>query len=87
MVGAWIVTLLPMVYAGIACFFLLFPSENYLKNNSLDRLTFELTQIVPLTCIILLTIVLYVWGQMVWRSNAVGRLLISWFSPSRWLLI
>ncbi len=63
MVGAWIVTLLPMAYAGIACFFLLFPSQNYLQNNNLDRLTFELTQFVPLACIVLLTIVLFVWGQ------------------------
>ena len=70
MVGAWIVTLLPMAYAGIACFFLLFPSGIYLQNNHLDRLTFELTQLVPLACIVLFTIVLYVWGQTEGRNNA-----------------
>jgi glutamate:GABA antiporter len=70
-VGAWIVTLLPMAYAGIACFYLLFPSEIYLKNNHLDRLTFELTQCVPLACIVLLTAVLYVWGQTQRSRNAV----------------
>ncbi len=63
MVGALIVTLLPMAYAGIACFFLLIPSEVYLEINHLDRLTFELTQFVPLACIALCTIVLYVWGH------------------------
>jgi glutamate:GABA antiporter len=63
MVAAWIVTLLPMAYVGIACYFLLIPSDVYLTNNHLDRLTFELTHFVPLACIILLTIVLYVWGQ------------------------
>jgi len=63
MVGAWIVALLPMAYVGIACYFLLIPSDVYLKNNHLDRLTFELTHFVPLACIVLLTIVLYVWGQ------------------------
>jgi amino acid transporter len=62
-VGAWIVTLLPMAYVGIACYFLLIPSDVYLKSNHLDRLTFELTHFVPLACIVLLTIVLYVWGQ------------------------
>jgi amino acid transporter len=71
MVGAWIVTLLPMAYAGMACFFLLFPSGIYLQNNHLDRLTFELTQFVPLICIVLLSIVLYVWGQTEGRNNAV----------------
>ncbi len=63
MIGAWIVTFLPMAYVGIACYFLLIPSDVYLKNNHLDRLTFELTHFVPLACIILLTIVLYAWGQ------------------------
>jgi amino acid transporter len=63
LVGAWIVTLLPMAYVGIACYFLLIPSDVYLQNNHLDRLTFELTHFVPLACIIVLTIVLYIWGQ------------------------
>jgi amino acid transporter len=70
MVGAWIVTLLSMAYAGIACFLLVL-SEVYLKNNHLNRLTFELTQRLPLACIILLTIVLRVWGQAEKRNNAV----------------
>ena len=70
MVGAWIVTLLPMAYVGMACFFLLFPNGTYLQNNHLNRLTFELTQWVPLACIVLLTIVLYVWGQKERRNDA-----------------
>ena len=63
LVGAWIVTLLPVLYVGIACYFLLIPGDGYLQNNHLDRLAFELTHFVPLACIIALTIVLYVWGQ------------------------
>jgi amino acid transporter len=63
LVGAWIVALLPMLYVGIACYFLLIPSDVYLQNNHLDRLTFELTHFVPLACIVVLTIVLYIWGQ------------------------
>jgi amino acid transporter len=63
LVGAWVVTVLPMLYVGIACYFLLIPSDEYLQNNHLDRLTFELTHFVPLACIVLLTIVLYIWGQ------------------------
>jgi len=71
LVGAWIVTFLPMVYVGIACYFLLIPSDVYLKNNHLDRLTFELAHFVPLVCIILLTIVLYAWGQREWQNQDV----------------
>jgi amino acid transporter len=63
LVGAWIVTLLPMAYVGIACYFLLIPSDVYLQNNHLDRLKFGLTHFVPLACIIVLTLVLYIWGQ------------------------
>jgi amino acid transporter len=62
-VGAWVVTLLPLLYVGIACYFLLIPSDVYLQNNHLDRLTFELAHGVPLACIVLLTLVLYAWGQ------------------------
>ena len=47
LVGAWIVTLLPMAYVGIACYFLLIPSEVYLRINHLDRLTFELAHFGP----------------------------------------
>ncbi len=61
--GAWIVTFLPVLYVGIACYFLLIPSDVYLQNNHLNRLTFELAHFVPLACIALLTIVLYIWGQ------------------------
>jgi hypothetical protein len=60
LLGAWIVTLLPMTYVGIACYFLLIPSDVYLQNNHLDRLTFDLTHFVPLACIVLLTPVLYI---------------------------
>jgi amino acid transporter len=63
MVGGWIVTLLPVLFVGIACYFLLIPSDVYLQNSNLDRLTFELAHFVPLACIALLTIVLYIWGQ------------------------
>jgi amino acid transporter len=62
-VGAWIVTLLPVAYVGIACYFLLIPTDIYLQHNHLDRLTFELTHFVPLACIVLLTLVLHTWGQ------------------------
>ena len=71
MVGAWIVTLLPMVYVGIACYFLLIPSNSYLQNNQLDRLTFELTHFVPLAIIVLLTLVLYAWGHAERRNRDV----------------
>ena len=63
LVGAWIVTLLPMAYVAIACYFLLIPNDVYLQNNHLDRLTFELSHFVPLACIVLLTIVLFAWGH------------------------
>ena len=63
LVGAWVVTLLPMAYVGIACYYLLIPSDGYLQYIHLDRLTYELTQFVPLACIVLLTLVLYALGQ------------------------
>ncbi|MDQ6662379.1 MAG: APC family permease [Chloroflexota bacterium] len=63
MVGAWIVTLLPFAYAAIASYFILIPTDSYVSKNGVDRLTYELTQFIPLAAIVLLTIVFYVWGQ------------------------
>lgn len=38
-------------------------SDGSLQNHHLDRLTFELTHFVPLFCIVVLTIALYIWGH------------------------
>ena len=61
MVGAWLVTLFPLTYAAIASYFILWPTESNV--SSVGRLTYELTQFIPLGVIVLLTIVFYVWGQ------------------------
>src|SRR6266567_2637304 len=71
MLGAWIVTLLPFTYAAIASYFILIPTDSYVSKNGVDRMTFELTQILPLVAIILLTIVFYIWGQREKRNQDV----------------
>jgi amino acid transporter len=58
MLGAWIVTALPFLYALIAVVFILVPSS-----TSVDRLTYELTQFIPLVLIVLLTIGFYILGH------------------------
>ena len=60
MVVAWIVTLLPLAYALFAVIFILVPST---LPGSVDRLTYELTQFIPLALIILLTIIFYILGH------------------------
>jgi amino acid transporter len=69
MVGAWIVTLLPLAYAAIASYFILVPTDATV--GSTGRLTYELTQFIPLIIIILLTVVFYVWGQLESRNRDV----------------
>ncbi len=71
MVGAWIVTLLPFTYAAIASYFILIPSTSYVNKSQVSRLTYELTQFIPLAVIILLTIVFYVWGHLEKRNQDV----------------
>src|SRR5258708_6580825 len=61
LVGAGIVTILPLAYAAIATYFILWPLDSAL---SVDRLTYELTQFIPLGIIALLTMVFYVWGHL-----------------------
>jgi hypothetical protein len=64
MVGAWIVMLLPLAYAAIASFFILWPRDATVVNDGVTRLTYELTQFIPLAIIILLTTVFYIWGHL-----------------------
>ena len=59
MVGAWIVTLLPFAYALVTVVFILVPSST----GSVDRVTYELTQFIPLALIVLLTIIFYIMGH------------------------
>jgi amino acid transporter len=61
LVGAWIVTLLPLAFAVIASIFILWPSS---VPGGMSRLTYELTQFIVLGIIVLLTIVFYIWGQL-----------------------
>ena len=56
---AWIVTVLPFAYAAFTVFFILVPGTTI----SVDRLTYELTQFIPLVFIVLLTIVFYIMGH------------------------
>ena len=60
MVGAWIVTILPFAYALIAVVFILVPGT---VPGTVDRLTYELTQFIPLVIIVLLTTVFYIMGH------------------------
>ena len=64
MVGAWIVMLLPLAYAAIASFFILWPRDTTVATDGVTRLTYELTQFIPLVIIILLTTVFYIWGHL-----------------------
>lgn len=63
MVGAWIVMLLPLAYAALASFFILWPRDATVASNGVTRLTYELTQFIPLGIIVLLTTVFYIWGH------------------------
>src|SRR5438874_495275 len=69
MVGAWIVTLLPLVYAAIAGYFILIPTDATVSGYpGINRLTYELSQFIPLLLIIILTTVFYVWGHLEKRN-------------------
>jgi amino acid transporter len=63
MVGAWIVMLLPLAYAALASFFILWPRDSVVVSDGVTRFTYELTQFVPLAIIVLLTTVFYIWGH------------------------
>lgn len=71
MVGAWIVTILPLLYAAVAAYFILIPTDATVSGAGVSRLTYELTQFIPLTFIFLLTVGFYIWGHMETRNRDV----------------
>ena len=71
MVGAWIVTVLPLAYALIASYFILIPTDSSVSSYGVSRLTYELTQFLPLAFIVLLTAVFFIWGQSEKRNRDV----------------
>lgn len=72
MVGAWIVTILPLAYAAIASYFILIPTDSTVSGYSgISRFTYELTQFIPLLLIFALATVFYIWGHMEKRNSDV----------------
>lgn len=63
MVGAWIVTLLPLAWAAIGSYFVLIPAS-ISSSLGIDKTTYIVTQLVALGVILLLAIVFYVWGHV-----------------------
>jgi amino acid transporter len=72
MVGAWIVTLLPLAYAAVASYFILIPTDATVSGyTGITRLTYELTQFIPLLAIFLLATIFYIWGHLEKRNSDV----------------
>ena len=68
MVGAWIVTLLPLAYAVVASWFILIPIST---PAGMSRVSYEVTEFAALAIIFLLTLVFYVWGHAEKRNRDV----------------
>ena len=60
-VGAWIVTLLPLAYAAIGSYFILIPAT--VSISGISKTTYIVTQFVALAVIFVLAVVFYIWGQ------------------------
>lgn len=69
MLGAWIVTLLPFLYAAIASVFILVPAD--VSSFGVPRSTYELTEFTALGVIALLTAIFYLWGHLEKRNQNV----------------
>jgi amino acid transporter len=69
MVGAWIVTLLPFLYAAISTIFILVPFD--VSSSGVSRLTYEVAQFACLGAIVLLAVVFYIWGHLEKRNKDV----------------
>ncbi len=70
-IGAWLVTILPMAYVIMATVFVLYPPDAVVNLAGVSRQTYEMTQLIPLAIIGVLTVVFYVWGQLEKRNEDV----------------
>jgi len=72
MAGAWIVTILPLAYAAVASYFILIPTDATVSGYvGISRVTYELTQFIPLLFILLLATVFFIWGHLEKRNGDV----------------
>jgi amino acid transporter len=69
MVGAWIVTAVPFLYAAIATVFIMVPLD--ISSYGVSRFIYEMAQFACLGIIILLTVVFYIWGHLEKRNKDV----------------
>ena len=69
MVGAWIVTILSIAYVAVAGFFTLIPTDDTVNNAHLSRLTYELTQFLPIVLVLLVAGLFYILGQRELRQT------------------
>ncbi|MGH2507942.1 MAG: APC family permease, partial [Ktedonobacteraceae bacterium] len=70
-IGGWLVSILPIVYVLLATVFVLYPPDAIVALSGVSRQTYELTQLIPLLLIVVLTVVFYVWGQLEKRNEDV----------------
>jgi amino acid transporter len=63
LVGAWIVTLLPLVFVAVASYIVLWPLDASITAG-VSRQTYEITQFTVLGAIVLLTVIFYIWGRL-----------------------
>jgi amino acid transporter len=68
LIGAWIVTIIPLAFAAVASYFILIPTDSTIASSNVSRFTYEVTEFSVLGAIVLLAIIFYVWGQFE-RSN------------------
>jgi glutamate:GABA antiporter len=62
MVGAWVMTILSLIYVVIAGYFTLIPTDDTVSGLGLSRVTYELTQFIPIILILIVAAIFYAWG-------------------------
>ncbi|GCE27927.1 putative amino acid permease [Dictyobacter alpinus] len=75
--GAWLVTILTTGYAAIAVFFMLFPTDEVIKQARVGRFIYEATQLTALGAVILLTVVFYYWGKREQKQDLSAQTVVT----------
>jgi amino acid transporter len=72
MVGPWIVTLLALASVLLTAYFTLVPTDETVSGYQISRLTYELTQLLPIAIVLVVAVIFYLWGRIEQQRSTLG---------------
>ncbi|WP_069804167.1 APC family permease [Thermogemmatispora onikobensis] len=73
MVGPWLVTLLALASVLVTAYFTLVPTDETVSGYQISRVTYELTQLLPIAIVLVVAVLFYLWGRFEQQHLSAGQ--------------